>query len=278
MASSPPLELKVSPLQQIFSLVMIIGALILFLGPFLWTMWHAPRGFDATSLVLGGAIAWLIYGGARQMWLESGLYLRADEENIIVGTRNGRQTLRWDEIYAFTTDEKSTRGAIGDWLSLRGRDDQVLAQWDRNGCRLFGGQVERSNEIEDFVNQKLRALGRLKDEETAATRLWKNLHPMWSGGALEVRTIYGWIGWMNVVFCISGAFLAWNARTREPIAISIFLLFAALGVYLIAANATLRVNEETIEATSAFGRKRMEWSEVARVQLHEQGNSLFFQG
>lgn len=282
MASSPPLELKVSPLQQIFSLLAVIGALILFLGRFLWQMWHAPRGIDATlvviTLVIGGGMAWWIYDGARRMWLESGLYLRAGEENIIVGTRNGRRTLRWDEIYDFTTDEKSTRGARGYWLSLRGRDDQVLAQWNRNWCRFSGAQIRRGDEIEAFINQKLRDMGRLAKEENAATRLWESINPISGGGALEVRTNYGWIGWITIIFCGTCSVLSWHHPTGGPLVGLIFLFFGALGFYLLGADGTLRVNEETIDATSAYGRSRMGWSEVGAVKMDEQGNSLVFEG
>ncbi|MBW3636799.1 MAG: hypothetical protein KY445_10110 [Armatimonadetes bacterium] len=282
MASAPPLELKFSPLQQIFSLVGIIGALVWYLGRFLWNAFHSPRGFDATlimmTIAIAGLIAWSIYDSARRMWLETGLYLRADEETLTVATRLGRRSLRWDEIYAFTMEDKSTRGEDGYWLSLRGRENEVLAQWDRNWCRFSGGQIKRCDEIEAFIKQKLRVLGRLKDEKTEATRLWEQLKPMSSGEALEVKTNYGWIGWLAIILLLPCAFFSWHHPTGGPFVGSGFLFFAAIGFYLLGADGALRVNEETVEATSAFGRSRMEWSEVVAVKMDEQGGSLTFEG
>ncbi len=281
MSSTTPLELKVSPYQIAFSLFAIVATLVLFLGRFLWAMWHAPRGFDLTSLVLtvviGGFITWWIYGGARRMWFETGLYLRADEQTITVATRHGRHTLSWEEIYDFTAEGKSTNGERGYWLSLRGREDQVLAQWDRNWCRYTGGQIKRGDEIENFARAKLRDMGRLSGEENAATRMWEQTHPICSGTALEVRTSYAWIGWMCLLF-LPCTFFSWNAPSGGPVVGSIFLLFAALGLYLISAQAVLNVDEERVEATSLYGRSRIEWREVTSVEMDEQGNSVCFVG
>jgi hypothetical protein len=106
----------------------------------LWNAFHSPRGLDATVIVMTVVIAcgitWWIYGGARRMWLETGLYLRAEEEQITVATRAGRRTLRWDEIYAFTTEDCSTRGERGWWLSLRGREDEFWRSGTENGVVL----------------------------------------------------------------------------------------------------------------------------------------------
>lgn len=282
MASTTPLELKVSPYQIAFSLFAIVAALILFLGRFLWGVWHSPRGFDATSavitLVIGGLITWWIYGGARRMWLETGLYLRADEQGMTVQTRWGRRSMDWSEVYDFTTDDKSIQGHSGYWLSLRGRENQVLAQWDRNWCRISGGQIKRGDEIEEFVRQRLRERGRLSGEDNAATRLWEQLHPITSGQALEVRTNYAWIGWISLLFFLPCTFFSWNAPTGGPAVGSLFLFFVALGLYLISAQATLRVDEENIEAVSLYGRSRIEWREVTSVEMDEQGNSLCFAG
>lgn len=284
MASSPssPLELRISPFQIVFSLLVVAGALVLFLGRFLWSMWHAPRGFDATSIVIsviiGGAIGWWIYGGARRMWLETGLYLRADDQDIIVGTRQGRRRLRWEEIYDFTTDSKSTQGKSGYWLSLRGRDDEVLAQWDRNWCRYTAGQIRRGDEIESFVREKLRGLGRLQGEERAATRLWESRHPLSNGTMPKVGTSYGWIGWVSIVVFSPCVFFSWHSRSGGPVVGCGFLLFVALGVYLVSSAATLQVDEERITASSLYGISRMEWSDVTSVQMDEMGTTLVFQG
>lgn len=210
--SSLPLELRVSSFQLLFSLLAVVAALPLFLGRFLWGMWHSPRGFDATSLVLtlviGGAIGWWIYGGARRMWLETGLYLRVDEREVVVGTRQERRTLSWEEIYGFTTEANSTKGERGYWLSLRDRNDQVLAQWDRNWGRFTPGQIRRADEIENYIRQRLRELGRLADQSQAATRLWESLHPLSSSVVLKVKTNYAWIGWVSIVLFLPAVVLS----------------------------------------------------------------------
>jgi len=282
MSYTTPLELKISPFQSAFSLFMIVVAVILFPGRMLWGMWHSPRGFDATTViitaVIGGLMAWWIYGGARRMWFETGLYLRVDEETITVATRYGRKTLRWEEIYDFTTDEKSTRGESGYWLSLRGREDQVLAQWNRNWCRFTPHQIKRGDEIEKFARQKLRERGRLANEKNAATRMWQEAHPLSSGTALEVRTNTAWLGWVCIIICVTSSYFSWNARTGGPVVGALFLLFAMLGVYLLCAQAVLKVDEEKVEAISLFGRSRLDWREVRSVEIDEQGNYLSFMG
>lgn len=281
MNSPDVLELKISPWQKIFSAIAVFLGLLLFLGRFLWMMANSPRGINATTiivtLIIGGFIALWLYGGARRMWLESGLYLRADQEKLIVQTRVARREMLWGEIYDFTTENRSQNGESGWWLSVRDRDDTILAQWDRNWCRLTGGQVRRGDEIEDFINQKLRAIGRNK-EKNPASELWKQVQPFSNAKPLEVRTNYAWIGWVNMVLLLPCALFSWIHPTGGPIVGSIFLFFALMGLYLIVAGAVLRVDDEKIEAISIFGTYRMLWSEVAKLELDEQGSYLTFRG
>jgi hypothetical protein len=282
MSSPAPLELKVSPLQSIFSISMLLLAVVMFPGRFLYAAWNSPRGLSPVMIGLTALVAallcWWIYSAARRMWQETALYLYADQERVVVGSRQGRCTLRWDEIYGFTTEDESVQGETGYWLSLRGRDNVVLAQWDRNWARFSASQIKRGDEIEAFIREKLIASGRIKSHGKQAARRWEELHPISGHTALEVKTNYAWVGWMCILLFVPCTYFSWTSPTGGPVVGSLFLLFALLGVYVVTAGSTLRVDEEKIETQSLYGLRRIYWADVKSVHVDEQGQYLSFQG
>lgn len=211
------------------------------------------------------------------MWRETGLYLFASNESILVQTRLGQSTVPWIEIHSLTEDSQSVDGLAGYWITLRDKEGEILAQWDRNWAAFNGAQKKREREIEDLVQFKLWELGR-GPSKTAKQQEWQQLNPLGSEATLEVTTNYQWIGWVGLLFCLTCAFFSWNAPKGGPIVGSSFLFFGLLSLYLIVAKATMKVDADSIEASSLFGRSRILWGEVQRLAMDESQGNLTFHG
>lgn len=123
-------------------------------------------------------------------------------------------------------------------------------------------------------NRNRRDLGdgcETSDNQAKQTQAFSN------GTAIEVKTNYAGLGWLGTLLFVPCVFFSWRSPTGGPIVSAGFFIFSLVGIYLIISGATLRVDEQKIEAFSAFGLNRIFWSEITRVKTDYKNNYIVFE-
>ena len=159
MNSPDVLELKISPWQTVVVIAMCVGTIVFLVWHFVTVVsnqgQNALLGSVPLMLVFYGFFCFTVAFAMWRTWWEAGVYLRVDERGVVVQTRAGRREIGWDEIDGFFQERRSRDGKIGVWITLRGQDNAILAQWDSSLFHSKSKSDRRNDEIIVYIRQKL---------------------------------------------------------------------------------------------------------------------------
>jgi hypothetical protein len=94
-----------------------------------------------------------------------------------------------------------------------------------------------------------------------------------SSPAFEVGLLtYKVIGWLCCVVFVGASVGEFLARQFGPA--YCFLLFVPLGAYLIASAGSILISEKNVEQRNTFGRYRIEWSDVRKIEVGNYGTII----
>ena len=258
-----PIEIRPSFLQ-IFLWIFFLLAIIYF------EIWPPANNGnrDIFRLMLSGGFSlWLVL----RLWHETKLLLRVDENGVTVQTRRQRQLVKWSQIASLENS--------GEMYFLRDKDGKTLAFWETNWFNWSGTQRRKLDEIACLIQQKLRDLGRADTEAQRAIERWEQVQgarPFNNGQGLEVKTNYASLGWFFFAFCVLSAVFSFQTRTGNLTISAFFAVFSLLGIYLVLAETTFSADSVCLRTRSFFGKSRLNWDEVQKVEIGRGGQSLFF--
>ena len=90
------------------------------------------------------------------------------------------------------------------------------------------------------------------------------------------HTFYKVIGWVCVVFGVCCGVMAWRAGGRG---LSLFfLLFVALGIYIVLNSGSTQMDSQYIRYYLPSGRHQIRWDEVRYIEIDKQGGNMVFVG
>ena len=89
-------------------------------------------------------------------------------------------------------------------------------------------------------------------------------------------TIIKVVGWMCIILFLLGSVMSWRAGATG---VSVFfLVFIALGLYLVLFSGTLQMSSEIISYKTPLSHYQILWKEVEQIEVDEQGGNLVFVG
>jgi len=95
--------------------------------------------------------------------------------------------------------------------------------------------------------------------------------------ALIIKHTYSKIvGWICTAFFIFCSVSAWRAGQRG--ASLVFLVFVALGSYILLSSGSMQVYSDSIRYYLPLRRYQIKWNEVRSIEIDSQGSSMVFVG
>lgn len=86
------------------------------------------------------------------------------------------------------------------------------------------------------------------------------------------HTFYKVVGWVCVIFAVCCGVMAWRAGGRG---LSLFfLLFVALGVYIILNSGSTQMDSQSIKYYLPLGKYQIKWDEVQYIEIDKQGGNM----
>src|SRR5215203_2790915 len=92
------------------------------------------------------------------------------------------------------------------------------------------------------------------------------------------------LGWICIVFFLFCAIMCWRAGpgpaspATHSFVVLLFLMFVALGIYLLLSSGSVEMDEQAIIYRSSLAQYQINWSEVRYIEIDSQGHNIVFCG
>jgi hypothetical protein len=107
-------------------------------------------------------------------------------------------------------------------------------------------------------------------------QLYMSLHADGSRPLIVKPTFVKVLAWVCIVLFLFCAVMSWRAGgVGVPL---FFLLFVALGLYLLLFSGSVEMDAQTITYRTPLAQYRIKWDEVSRIEIDSQGGNVVFCG
>lgn len=222
---------------------------------------------DAYGLYIFFAL--FVFDAAKNIWRLSRCRLVVDDEKIEGHFVSSSFNIRWRDVIAASFDAEAKES----WLSLGTAHKDVFTV----PLQLFDAP-EVWKQVQSHVSQQALepdAYKRLPGYEESILEEKKAIKELRPAIVVKDGLFLKLIGWVCLVMFGACAFFSWRAGKELWLPI-LFLVFAALGAYILLSIGQLELSSKTIVRRSPLSHHEIGWHEVRRIEMGKQGDAIIF--